>query len=389
MQMQILQNSSILFRSNSFLDNKILKNEIQEEKTQSNISFKNNNSSVLSGQESESPFGTNDEDSYKFFWHDIDNIINDFSEESTPFSLNISDKSLNDKNSSLINQSNSIDENIYIEKIEKSFSLSQNKDIINESNENEREIFGLFNHKLNEDVEKMSGLSGDSFISFDSLQCQDFIIFENEFNFNNLMINEGKNDFLDNNIKEPIEEIKEKFNLPKNCENVNNNKKEKINFLISKKDTNNLIDIENNNNNDNNNEKKKNKINKNEYIGKKREFEKNIKDIKDIAKNSKLNNLHKINKVTILSPKSFKCECGKVFSTEENQRLHYINIHLHEKPYNCSFCGEGFSHRNGKIYHERVYHTFIFPYPCKECNNAFASKSAMIYHMKSKHKINK
>ena len=100
-----------------------------------------------------------------------------------------------------------------------------------------------------------------------------------------------------------------------------------------------------------------------------------------------MTNLHEINKVTIISPKAFKCECGKVFSTEENQRLHYINIHLHEKPYSCSFCGEGFSHRNGKIYHERVYHTFIFPYPCKECCSAFASKSAMIYHMKSKHKI--
>ena len=109
---------------------------------------------------------------------------------------------------------------------------------------------------------------------------------------------------------------------------------------------------------------------------------------KNAIKNPKLNNLHEINKVTIINPKAYKCECGKIFSTEENQRLHYINIHLHEKPYNCSFCGEGFSHRNGKIYHERVYHTFIFPYPCKDCSCAFASKSALIYHMKSKHKVN-
>ena len=109
---------------------------------------------------------------------------------------------------------------------------------------------------------------------------------------------------------------------------------------------------------------------------------------KNGIKNPKLNNLHEINKVTIINPKAYKCECGKIFSTEENQRLHYINIHLHEKPYNCSFCGEGFSHRNGKIYHERVYHTFIFPYPCKECTSAFASKSALIYHIRSKHKPN-
>ena len=136
----------------------------------------------------------------------------------------------------------------------------------------------------------------------------------------------------------------------------------------------------------NNDEKIKRNFFKNEYIGKKREIEKKIKDPGQIAKNKKMNNLHEINKVTIISPKAFKCECGKIFSTEENQRLHYINIHLHEKPYNCSYCGEGFSHRNGKIYHERVYHTFTFPYPCNECNSAFASKSAMIYHKKSKHK---
>ena len=124
----------------------------------------------------------------------------------------------------------------------------------------------------------------------------------------------------------------------------------------------------------------------NEYLNKKRDN--NNKDQTKEIKNNylKYNNLHEINKVTIINSKAFKCECGKIFSTEENQRLHYINIHLHEKPYNCSYCGEGFSHRNGKIYHERVYHTFVFPYPCKECSAAFASKSAMIYHMKSKHK---
>ena len=148
--MQVFQNSSPVFlRNNSFLENKILKNENKEERTQSNISLRNNNS-ILSGQENESPFGLNDEDSNNIFWHDI----NDFSEESTPFSINLNEKSLFDKNSSIINQSNIIEDNISIEKIEKSFSLSQNKDIINESNENEIEIFG-FTHKLNEDAEKI------------------------------------------------------------------------------------------------------------------------------------------------------------------------------------------------------------------------------------------
>ena len=386
--MQIFQNSSsLIFGKSSFLDNKILKNQNSEEKTQSNSSSLRNNSSLLSGQESESPLGINDGDSNNIFWPDIRDIF-ELSEESIPFFINLNEKSLGDKNYSLINQSNSIDENISIDKIEKSFSLSQNKYIINESNEND----GLFTHKINEDAEKMSGLSGDSFISFDFPQNQDFIIVENESNSQNLMIDEGRNDSFDNNIKEPLaEEIKEKLNLSKNSDNIDK-KKEKINLFISRKDSYNLMNIENNNiNNDNKNneEKKKSKFFKNKYTGKKRDIEKKIKDLGQISKDAKLNNLHEINKVTIISQKAFKCKCGKVFSTEENQRLHYINIHLHEKPYNCSFCGEGFSHRNGKIYHERVYHTFIFPYPCTECEKAFASKSAMIYHMKSKHKINK
>ena len=162
-------------------------------------------------------------------------------------------------------------------------------------------------------------------------------------------------------------------------------KKVKVNFFVSKKEDKVLINIDNNSKSFD--EPKNGEILKNEYIGKKREKENQIS--KNCTKNNKINNLHEINKVTIISPKAYKCECGKIFSTEENQRLHYINIHLHEKPYNCSFCGEGFSHRNGKIYHERVYHTFIFPYPCKECTSAFASKSAMIYHMRTKHKVNK
>ena len=123
--MQVFQNSSPVFlRNNSFLDNKILKNENKEEKTQSNISLRNNNS-ILSGQENESPFCLNDEDSNNIFWHDI----NDFSEESTPFSINLNEKSLFDKNSSIINQSNIIEDNISIEKIEKSFSGYDSKTV--------------------------------------------------------------------------------------------------------------------------------------------------------------------------------------------------------------------------------------------------------------------
>ena len=373
--MQDILNSSPLFlRENS----KQLKNETQEEKTQSNSSLKNDNS-VSFCQINESPLIQCDEDSSKNIWQDSENTLNDFLEES-PFSIYLYDKT--PLSNSKLNIS--MDENI---SVDKSSSFNQSKDTYNLNESNEFECLFLNMPKLNEDEEKMSRFSGDSFLS--SLEItpnQEFINFENnEFNFN--IIDGGKSDSIDINIKEPTDEMKEK---EKEKENLNKNdliedkKKAKINFFVSKKDNN----ISNNPENKNNNKDlEKKKISENEYLCKKRE-KNNKNQSSDIRKNIKYNNLHEINKVTIINPKAYKCECGKIFSTEENQRLHYINIHLHEKPYNCSFCGEGFSHRNGKIYHERVYHTFIFPYPCKLCNSAFASKSAMIYHIKSKHKIN-
>ena len=374
--MQDILNSSPLFlRENS----KQLKNETQEEKTQSNSSSLKNDNSVSFCQINESPLIQCDEDSSKNIWQDSENTLNDFLEES-PFSIYLYDKT--PLSNSKLNIS--MDENI---SVDKSSSFNQSKDTYNLNESNEFECLFLNMPKLNEDEEKMSRFSGDSFLS--SLEItpnQEFINFENnEFNFN--IIDGGKNDSIDISIKEPIDEMKEK---EKEKESLNKNdliedkKKAKINFFVSKKDNN----ISNNPENKNNNKDlEKKKISENEYLCKKRE-KNNKNQSSDIRKNIKYNNLHEINKVTIINPKAYKCECGKIFSTEENQRLHYINIHLHEKPYNCSFCGEGFSHRNGKIYHERVYHTFIFPYPCKLCNSAFASKSAMIYHIKSKHKIN-
>jgi hypothetical protein len=44
---------------------------------------------------------------------------------------------------------------------------------------------------------------------------------------------------------------------------------------------------------------------------------------------------------------SFKC-CTKSYKSKENLTLHFKNIHLKEKPYNCKYCPSVFSHRNGK-----------------------------------------
>ena len=394
--MQIFQNSSPLFmRSNSFLDIKQLKNEIQEEKNLSNFSIKHDNT-FCSSQENESPFFQKEEDSNNIFWPEIDNAINtinDLTEESF-HSLHIQEKSFIDKNILSINQLNiTYDENFSID----------NKSLSNDSNDIEAGKLNINLPKLSDEEEKMSGLSGDSFLSnFDICPNQEFINFEiNDFISNNYL-DEGKNDssfdiINNSNIKESnLEDIKDK-NLKKEKKNfliqkepkLNNDINANNNNIINNCNNNIIINLDNNNNNNitanNNKRQRKRKLNKTEFIGKKRDKE--IKH-KHISLNITSNKIQNINKVTFINPKAYKCECGKIFSTEENQRLHYINIHLHEKPYSCSFCGEGFSHRNGKIYHERVFHTFILPYLCKECESAFASKSAMIYHMKSKHKLN-
>ena len=86
----------------------------------------------------------------------------------------------------------------------------------------------------------------------------------------------------------------------------------------------------------------------------------------------------------ILSNKFFDLN---IKHSKENQILHFRNIHLNKKPYECSFCKNKFSHRNGKTYHERIFHTFIFPYKCNisKCTKCFASKSSLNYHIKNKH----
>ena len=379
-----MQNSSSLFsRHNSFLDNKILMNEKSQDETAQSLQLFQQDKSVFSGQDNESPILQIDEDSNNNFWPENDKSLIDMFKDSPQIFEHMNDnKPLNEKVSPSGNHSNIIlDENISIEN--KSLSIIPN---INESNE--LEFFNM--NKIYEEEEKSSGLSGDSFLSvFDFSPIQDNIYFENNNNNEFNLMDEEKKDLFNINIKEPIEEINKnkdnKENISKN--DINEEKKKaKINFFVSKKEDKILINIDNTMKSLDNQKNSENS--KKEYIGKKREKDiKNQSQIsKNATKNSKINNLYEINKVTILNAKAFKCECGKIFSTEENQRLHYINIHLHEKPYNCSYCGEGFSHRNGKIYHERVYHTFVFPYPCKECSAAFASKSAMIYHMKSKHK---
>ena len=219
---------------NSFPDNKPIENEYQEEKNQSKENPKNDNS-VSFCQINESLFVQGDEDSSKNIWQDSEYSLNDFPEES-PFGIPLNDKTP----ISSIQLNLSIDENI---SIDKSSSFNQSKDTYY-LNESECEGFYLNMPKFNEDEEKMSGYSGDSFISNLELSPnQDYISFgNNEFNIN--IKDEVKNDSNDIDIREPVDEIKEKANLNKS-DSPEDKKKSKINFFVSKK---NNFTIDNQNN---------------------------------------------------------------------------------------------------------------------------------------------
>ena len=51
--------------------------------------------------------------------------------------------------------------------------------------------------------------------------------------------------------------------------------------------------------------------------------------------------------------REFKCQekdCHKIYRTNETLKLHYMNHHLGQKPYECNYCSRRFSHRNGNRY---------------------------------------
>ena len=85
------------------------------------------------------------------------------------------------------------------------------------------------------------------------------------------------------------------------------------------------------------------------------------------VKNAVASKLGEEASVEIKKVKSFKCietNCIKEYKSKENLTLHFKNVHLKQKPYQCSFCNSVFSHRNGETYHERKFHTQTFPHAC-------------------------
>lgn len=326
--------------------------------------------SVSNGQENESALSLIG-DSFNFFWPGVEmDKLSEYEEEPEQIFIIGEDK----KKQEFINN-NTFEE-------QKSVLLQPYpiEEIKNEK-PNEKDLFNfdnLSNNDFNEDTPE--GLFENSIFGFDEKNK-----LSNKSGILNLDNNSSFSKFIQNPVwlfdfVEMKNEQEENYsNIKKNdpifiIENnkpINKEVKEekKIEFFIGKKRAKPDSDIIE--------EEKQVNIKKTE---KKEETEEEKN--KDIIINKKTDKNSKNN----LNPKKFICECGKIFKTDENRKLHYMNIHLHLKPYQCDYCNTKFTHRTGKIYHERIYHTFILPYICETCQTSFASKSALIYHVKAKHK---
>ena len=258
--------------------------------------------------------------------------------------------------------------------------------------------FSYVNENLELNSPKMSFISDEFPFLQSNEDFNDLLLHESEI----LSNNENLSDFLENKSNIPKNEkiLGSNINLQnifktmskEEKNNIDNYEEKFLNKTIISSNEISEIQNEDYKNDFNliqslNFEQKKQKIidflkkDENTFLNKKREKSNFVLDsIKnDQNKKNKIKNCYS-------DKKTYICECGKKFSTKENKKLHYINVHLNKKPYRCDYCFYEFSHRNGKKYHERVFHTFIFPYNCKDCLMSFASNSALNYHIKTKHR---
>lgn len=85
--------------------------------------------------------------------------------------------------------------------------------------------------------------------------------------------------------------------------------------------------------------------------------------------------------------KKEKCkECGKIFSSKNNLRLHRKNAHFRsgeDAPFKCHICGRGFKYSINLTSHMQIHKE---SYSCDECGRVFASKSDVKKHALNQHK---
>lgn len=85
--------------------------------------------------------------------------------------------------------------------------------------------------------------------------------------------------------------------------------------------------------------------------------------------------------------KKEKCkECGKVFSSKNNLRMHRKSAHFRpdeDVPFKCHICGRGFKYSINLTSHMQIHKE---SYSCDECGRVFASKADVKKHALNQHK---
>ncbi|XP_069092997.1 zinc finger protein 180-like isoform X2 [Pleurodeles waltl] len=75
-------------------------------------------------------------------------------------------------------------------------------------------------------------------------------------------------------------------------------------------------------------------------------------------------------------------------STESNKTLiqkqnpAYLEVHVKERPFQCTRCKKSFSRKGSLFAHQRT-HTGQRPYQCSQCDKGFIYKASLIYHQRT------
>jgi len=78
-------------------------------------------------------------------------------------------------------------------------------------------------------------------------------------------------------------------------------------------------------------------------------------------------------------------DCKITFANKDNLKRHIKNVHMKEKPDQCSQCLKTFSDKSQLSRHIEIVHKKVKPYQCSQCLQKFSVKSSLKQHIASLH----